>query len=470
MQEEIEVQQTATENVEATTTEELVAAITLAVSRLQWSADELREHRTQALRRTLALARDRSPFYAERLAGVDVERATEADLVNIEPTTKHDLIDQLERVSTRPGLRDADLEDHVANLTEPKPFEDFYVFGSSGSSGRRALSPMLRTDMVRNCAMLIACQAGQQRITTEERPACTFVIAGSHPSHLGSATAQVYRLLGPIGATEAVPASAPIEAIVERARSADPTAIMGFPSVISRLARVQLRGKVSLRPELVVSIGEPLSAADADTMSEAWGCPIHSAYGCSELGWLSVTTGPGGPMIAMDDQFVIEPLDAGRNPVAHGEESASVCFTTLDRTEFPLIRYELADRIRTLPADPDGSNAFSRIETVLGRDDDWFRYGGIEIHPATFRGELIKHKQVDEYQVVQTARGARILAVVNQPAPDPAEIATAVRDALGGAGLASAEVEVEFVEALDRHAGQKLMRFVALPASDQPPT
>lgn len=446
----------------APTTEDLVSAITIAAQRLQWSADELNAHRVDALRKTLTMAKEQSPFYADRLAGIDVRRATPDDLVQIEPTTKDDLIAGMERISTRRDLSRAALEKHVSEMTKPTPIDDYFVFASSGSSGRRALSPMLQSDAVQNVATLIACQAMQERRATETRPSCALVVAGSQPSHLGTATAVLYGLLGPIGRTESLPASTPIEKVAELARSVDPTSIMGFASVVARLARLQLAGQLNLRPEQVVSIGEPLLAEDAAVMTEAWGCPIHSAYGCSELGWMAASVGPGGPMLAFDDQFVIEPLDAEREPLSFGEESTSVCLTTLERREFPLIRYELADRVCMLPASEESPLEFTRIESVLGRDDEWFRYGEIEVHPATFRAALLKFKMIDEYQVIQTARGARVLAVAFEPAPAAQDIVDSLRSALGEAGLPEAEVEVEYVDSLDRQAAQKLRRFVPI--------
>jgi len=53
------------------------------VGRLDWSADRLRHHRDQALRSLLGYARERSPFYAERLRGLDLDAVTAADLASV---------------------------------------------------------------------------------------------------------------------------------------------------------------------------------------------------------------------------------------------------------------------------------------------------------------------------------------------------------------------------------------------------
>ena len=49
------------------------AALDDHVDRLDWSAEQIQRHRDLRLRSLLGYARERSPFYAERLRGMDVE-------------------------------------------------------------------------------------------------------------------------------------------------------------------------------------------------------------------------------------------------------------------------------------------------------------------------------------------------------------------------------------------------------------
>ena len=59
------------------------AALDDHVGRLDWSAEQIRRHRDHRLRSLLAYAHERSPFYAERLSGLDVDAMTAADLASI---------------------------------------------------------------------------------------------------------------------------------------------------------------------------------------------------------------------------------------------------------------------------------------------------------------------------------------------------------------------------------------------------
>ena len=84
------------------------------------------------------------------------------------------------------------------------------------------------------------------------------------------------------------------------------------------------------------------------------------------------------------------------------------------------------------------------------------------MHPFTFRSMLGRERDIVEYQVRQTARGADV-RVRCQGAVDTARIAAALRAALADLGLADAEVTVTAVETLERQDSGKFRRFVPLP-------
>src|SRR5438270_8052101 len=62
------------------------------LARLHWAAEKLRSERQRRLRATIAVAKERSPWHRDRLAHLDAERATEADLQSIPPMSKEDLM------------------------------------------------------------------------------------------------------------------------------------------------------------------------------------------------------------------------------------------------------------------------------------------------------------------------------------------------------------------------------------------
>ena len=80
------------------------AALDDHVGRLDWSAEQIRRHRDHRLRSLLGYARERSPFYAERLGGLDVDAMTAADLASIPMLVKDEAQAQWDAIVTTPEL------------------------------------------------------------------------------------------------------------------------------------------------------------------------------------------------------------------------------------------------------------------------------------------------------------------------------------------------------------------------------
>ena len=80
------------------------AALDDHVGRLDWSAEQIRQHRDWRLRSLLAYAHERSAFYAERLRGLDFEAVTAADLASIPMLTKAEAQGEWDAIVTTPDL------------------------------------------------------------------------------------------------------------------------------------------------------------------------------------------------------------------------------------------------------------------------------------------------------------------------------------------------------------------------------
>jgi hypothetical protein len=79
-----------------------------------------------------------------------------------------------------------------------------------------------------------------------------------------------------------------------------------------------------------------------------------------------------------------------------------------------------------------------------------------------FRSALSGHAGVVEYQVCQTARGARVVVRCGGPV-DLERLGAELAEGLAGLGLPGPEVEVSAVARLERGSGPaKLRRFVPL--------
>ncbi len=110
------------------------------LERLAWPADRLRAERERRLRTLLTTARERSPWHRERLAHLNPESVTEADLAGIPAMTKEDLMANFDRIVTDPRINLDLANRHVASLTrDAYLFDEYHAVGSGGSSGRRGV-------------------------------------------------------------------------------------------------------------------------------------------------------------------------------------------------------------------------------------------------------------------------------------------------------------------------------------------
>ena len=110
------------------------------VGRLDWSAEQIRQHRDWRLRSLLAYAHERSAFYAERLRGLDFEVVTAADLASIPMLTKAEAQGEWDGIVTAQDLNHEAAERVLGEQTWfSYSRQDQQVFSSGGSSGVRGV-------------------------------------------------------------------------------------------------------------------------------------------------------------------------------------------------------------------------------------------------------------------------------------------------------------------------------------------
>ena len=70
------------------------------IARLSWPRDRIEQEQTAGLRRMIALARKGSSWHRERLASVDVDSLTLADVSSLPVMTKDDLMSHWDEIVT----------------------------------------------------------------------------------------------------------------------------------------------------------------------------------------------------------------------------------------------------------------------------------------------------------------------------------------------------------------------------------
>ena len=131
----------------------------------------------------------------------------------------------------------------------------------------------------------------------------------------------------------------------------------------------------------------------------------------------------------------------------------------------PLIRYELTDEVTLIGEPCPCGSVLRRIDDIQGRADDVFTYpNGGAVHPLAFRSPLGRERNILEYQVRQTERGATI-AIRTQGQVEIEELKERLELELAKLGLHNPEVTIEVVNQFDRQRTGKLKRFFPSPSA-----
>lgn len=334
---------------------------------------------------------------------------------------------------------------------------DQQVFSSGGSSGVRGVYVWDWSFFISAACLAWRMQArDEQRATTPDNRLA--VLTAAVAPHASTPLFDVPTVDGM--RTTVIEAGAPFEQVLANVAAVAPSHLVGYATVIGRLARATLAGELAIRPRRVSTNSEPLLPEDRDAIRRAWGATVHNLWGSTEIGVQAVGCGQGDGLHVCEDEVILERVDADGVPVGSDEPAARTLATGLANRTFPFIRYDLGDEITFLPGECPCGSAFLRIADVTGRRDDDFSYGAITVPASAFRHVLGTDPRITEYQVTQTATGAQILVVGD---PDLAALSGAVEAAVRRYGLQRPQISVAVVDALQRHQSTgKLTRFVPL--------
>jgi phenylacetate-coenzyme A ligase PaaK-like adenylate-forming protein len=327
---------------------------------------------------------------------------------------------------------------------------DHLVIATGGSSGERGV-------FVFDREALATFLGGLSRTLLQRLAAMGGPPPGGLPIAMVAAASPIHAtgLAGRIAAPDAglpfrflsVPITLPLPEIVDRLNALQAPALYGYASILERLAAEQRAGRLAISPFVVTSTSETLTPEARAAITDAFGAPVVNTFGSSE--GLVGASAPGDEIITFgSDMCIVEVLDD------------SVLVTNLFNFTQPLIRYELNDVFVRRDDAPDHGHLRAVVE---GRADDVLHYeGDVHVHPGVVRSVLLHVPEVVDYRVLQTRRGIDVEAIVTA-AVDVADLRARLGDALGGAGLAAAEVGVRFVDDVGRHRDTgKLRRFVPL--------
>ena len=428
------------------------------VARLDWPQQRIANYRTAKLRSLLGFARERSPFHAARMADIDPTTATVEDLARLPPMVKQEAQENWDTIITIPDVDRAGAE---RVLAQQRWFSytpgQLQVFSSGGSSGVRGVYVWDWEQFVTLACLAWRWQVRAERASGSGRATRLAVLEAGEPPHASTPLFDV--ATEPLMESVVIPAAAPFDQVLTAVADARPAHLVGYASVIGRLARAAIAGELDIRPVRVSTNSEPLSEEDREAIGTAWGAPIHNLWGSTEIGVQAVGCGQGDGLHICEDEVILERVDSAGRPVGPDEPAVRTLATGLAGRTFPFIRYDLGDEVTLLPGRCACGSSMLRVADIAGRRDDDFRYGERTVPASAFRYVLGTDPLISEYQVHQTADGADVLVVGS---PDVSAVTAALVSSLRRFGLSDPDITVGVVRQISRHAATgKLKRFIA---------
>jgi len=259
-----------------------------------------------------------------------------------------------------------------------------------------------------------------------------------------------------------LPATAPVEELVQQLNSIQPHVLRGFPSMLGLLVTEQLQGRLRINPSIIAGGGEPLTSELRKQLQAAWQSPGFDIYGTQE-GLRAMECNPGQGMHIFEDLGVVEVVDEDNCPVPDGTLGHKILFTSLFGFTQPVIRYEISDMMVLAPEPCPCGQPFRRILAINGRNDDVLYLQGrtgrqVAVHPVHFWNVLESFADIRQYQVVHESDGVCLRLMFEEGNGNTARsVREQLAQKLHTLGVDCPSIRVELVTTLEdrsRHMGK----------------
>jgi phenylacetate-CoA ligase len=421
------------------------------LARLDWSRQKIDAFQLKQLKHLLTHAKKNSLYYKDILKNFDIQSMQISDLNTLPTLNKKMLLAHWDDIICVPEITKAKAEAHFQKLRDnprANPFfqNQYYITASGGSSGVRGLYAWDLNYFAQITAVDFRYQIQDEIIKKGFTPRITAVLTAPSPVH--ASTPLCTTRLALEDTIIHLPVDASLQALCQQLNQIQPTHLIGYASVISRLASEALRGTLHISPKRVTTNSEPLHAYARENILKAWQVAANNTWGSVEMGIAGIENDTHQGLILSEDMIVFEP------------QAKQLIITNLFNYTLPLIRYIIDDIVEIKPSP---ISAYHITPNIAGRSDDWFVYANqIEVHPSIFWDILGREVLISEYQVKQTSQGAEI-CMIHYEGLNLDLIQSKLVHALKKAGLPHPVISIKCVKNIARHQETgKLRRFIPL--------
>jgi phenylacetate-CoA ligase len=367
----------------------------------------------ELLMKQLATIQERSPFYAQKFAGIDMSAIrTQEDFERLPFSEKADL-----REAYPLGIQAVPDEKVVR------------IHSSSGTTGTPVIIPYTQkdvddwADMFARCYRTIGCT---ERDRIHITPGYGLWTAGIG-FQLGAERMGAMAIpMGPGNTEKQLRMMVDLQSTVLCATSS--YALL----LAERIAQEGIRDRLALKKGLIGS--ERWGAKMRSRIADELGVELYDIYGLTEIygPGIGVNCSHGTAMHVWDDYVYLEVVDPKTGKVLPDGEVGELVITTLVKEGAPLIRYRTHDLTSIVPGDCPCGMTHTRITQVVGRTDDMFKVKGVNMFPAQVEEVCAAVDGVSsEYQVmIDHLNGKDIMTVYFETETDDQLVRRDIEDAV----------------------------------------
>jgi phenylacetate-CoA ligase len=217
-----------------------------------------------------------------------------------------------------------------------------------------------------------------------------------------------------------------------------PTVICGTPTYILFLGEVAKKMGVDLSKttvRVVITAGEPGAQVPSTKklIETTWGAKNYDDIGSTEISNFGFECISQKGTHVVESMFLAEVIDPVTGKTLAPGQEGELVLTNLCCESMPLIRWRMGDIVKFNVKKCDCGRTSLRLEGgIIGRADDMFQFGGVNIFPSAIENFVRGTKEFsNEYQVIAPKMGSgkhlRIRVEPSSPALSQEEMDRAVK-------------------------------------------
>ena len=383
--------------------------------------EELEKRQLMLFRRRMKYVIEKSPFYGRKYKEAGI---TPRDIKTIDDVRKVPFTTKMELLKSQ--------EEHPIFGDFPclPPEAACRVFQTSGTTGKPLKVPFSKKDWFKNCFEQFSYYLYAYGLESKDVAFFPFVYG------LFIAWWGIQAAMEQHGITIVPGGGQTSEARLKSIIDWGATVVCGTPTYIIFLGELAQKMGIDLpksKVRIVVTAGEPGAQVPATKrlIENLWGAKNYDDIGSTEItnfGWECVMQRGTHMNEAM---FLPESLDKETSrPVDPGEVGELVLSNLCCETA-PLLRYKTGDLVRFTYDTCDCGRTFLRMDGgVIGRADDMFHFGGVNIFPSAIENFIRQVPEFsNEYQLVVPRQGSgkrlriRVEPAISDMSDDPLKAA-----------------------------------------------